>query len=66
MLKSKDFRELYLNEYNELSNKELYKKISLYKFAINPITKEKKETTILLKNKKQNKVRLGYEYFCLN
>ncbi|WP_294463868.1 B12-binding domain-containing radical SAM protein [uncultured Anaerofustis sp.] len=66
MLKSKDFRELYLNEYNELSNKELYKKISLYKFAINPITKEKKETTILLKNKKQNKVRLGNEYFCLN
>ena len=66
MLKSKDFRELYLNEYNELSNKELYKKISLYKFTINPITKEKKETTILLKNKKQNKVRFGNEYFCLN
>ena len=33
---------------------------------IHPITKEKKETTILLKNKKHNKVRLGNEYFCLN
>ncbi|RGD75539.1 B12-binding domain-containing radical SAM protein [Anaerofustis stercorihominis] len=66
MLKTEDFRELYLNEYNELSNKELYKKISLYKFTINPITKEKKETLILFKNKKQDKVRLGHEYFCLN
>ena len=66
MLKTEDFRELYLNEYNELSNKEVYKKISLYKFTINPITKEKKETLILFKNKKQDKVRLGHEYFCLN
>ncbi|EDS73347.1 B12-binding domain-containing radical SAM protein [Anaerofustis stercorihominis] len=66
MLKTEDFRELYLNEYNELSNKEVYKKISLYKFTINPITKEKKETLILFKNKKQDKVRLGHEYFCLS
>ena len=45
--------------------KEIYNKINIFTFKINPITKEKKETHILFKNIKEDKVRMGYKFYII-
>ncbi len=65
IIKDKEFKNKYLKEYINLSTKEIYKKINIFTFKINPITKEKKETHILFKNIKEDKVRMGYKFYII-
>jgi len=66
IIKQEEFKNKYLKEYNKLTTKEIYKKINIFKFTINPITKEKEETLILFKDIKEEKVRLGHKFFYIN
>ncbi|MCO8193305.1 B12-binding domain-containing radical SAM protein [Anaerofustis sp. NSJ-163] len=65
IIKKEEFKNKYLKEYSTLSTKEIYKKINILKFFINPVTKEKKETYILFKNIKEDKVRMGYKFYII-
>lgn len=65
IIKDKEFKNKYLKEYINLSTKEIYKKINIFTFKINPITKEKIETHILFKNIKEDKVRMGYKFYII-
>lgn len=66
IIKNEAFKNMYLKEFTGMPTKEIYKKINVFTFDINPITTEEKETVIIFKNIKENKVKEGFKFEIIN
>ena len=66
IIKNEAFKNKYLKEFTGMPTKEIYKKINVLTFDINPITTEEKETVIIFKNIKEKKVKEGFKFEIIN
>lgn len=66
IIKNEAFKNKYLKEFTGMPTKEIYKKINVFTFDINPITTEEKETVIIFKNIKEKKVKEGFKFEIIN